>query len=145
MATRIGIAEFLEKVSKLKKTEDKINAIKHNDSLVLRVILQAAFDPTVKFLLPEGPVPYKPNGLVDQQNVLINEIRKIGYFIEGPYPNLPNIKRETMFIELLETVDPKDAELLVAIKDKKLPFKGITIQHVREGLPGIFANEQKQA
>jgi hypothetical protein len=46
-----------------------------------------------------------------------------------------------MFISLLENVDPKDAKLLCAIKEKKLPFKGITIQHVTEGLPGLI-NEQ---
>ena len=43
-----------------------------------------------------------------------------------------------MFIELLEQVDPKDATLLCAVKEKKLPFKGITIQHVKEAFPGMI-------
>ena len=135
---QIGVAEFLEKVSKLKKTQEKVDAIKANDSFVLRVILQGIFDPKVKFLLPEGDPPYKPNDLPDQEHVLIHEARKIQYFVEGFHPNLPQTKREQMFIELLENVDPKDAKLLCAMKDKKLPFKGITIQHAVEGLPGLF-------
>jgi hypothetical protein len=140
MSTRIGVAEFLEKVSKLKKTEEKVNAIRYNDSYVLRVVLQAAFDPTVKFLLPEGIPPYNPNKLVDQENVLIHEIRKMVYFIEGFYPNLTDTKRELMFVELLEAVAPADAILLCNIKDKKLPFKGITIEHVKAALPGLIVD-----
>lgn len=136
---QVGLYEFLLKVSKLKKTQDKIEAIKFNDSLPLRVILQGAFDPTVEWLLPEGEPPYKPNDLVDQQHVLIKEIEKIRYFIKGFYDNLPQTKREQMFVELLERVDKDDAKLLIAIKDKKMPFPGITLQHVKEGLPGLIA------
>jgi hypothetical protein len=133
-----GIAEFLEKVGKLRHTQAKIDAIKANDSFVLRSILQGAFDPNVEWLLPPGKPPYTPNTLVDQEHVLINEARKLQYFVKGFHENLPQSKREQMFIELLERVAPKDAELLCSIKEKKLPFNGITVQHVQEGLPGIF-------
>jgi len=135
---RIGIAEFLEKVSKLKKPEEKIEALRANDSFVLRIILQSAFDPKINWLLPEGKPPYKPSELTDQENVLIRDARKIAYFIEGLHPNLKQLKREAMFIEMLESVTPKDAELLCALKEKKLPFKGITADQVLAALPGIF-------
>jgi hypothetical protein len=137
---QIGLCEFLLKVSKLKRTQEKIDAITANDSLPLRVILQGAFDPTVEWMLPEGEPPYKPNDLVDQQHVLIRDIEKLRYFVKGFYDNLPQTKRESMFVELLERVDPEDAKLLIAIKDKKLPFNGITLQHVTEGLPGLIPN-----
>ena len=135
---RIGSAEFLEKVSKLKKTAEKIEALRANDSFVLRIILQSAFDPKINWLLPEGKPPYKPSELTDQENVLIRDARKIAYFIEGLHPNLKQVKREAMFIEMLESVAPKDAELLCALKEKKLPFKGITADQVLAALPGIF-------
>jgi hypothetical protein len=137
---QIGLAEFLEKVGKLKKTQEKIDAIAANDSLPLRIILQAAYDPNVKWMLPEGVPPYKPNDLVDQEHVLIKECEKLRYFIQGFYDNLPAMKRETMFVQLLENVAPKDAEMLCLIKDKK-PIKGITLEHVTKGLPGLI-NEQ---
>ena len=47
---QVSVAEFLEKVSKLKRTQEKVDALKANDSLVLRIILQGAFDPKVKSL-----------------------------------------------------------------------------------------------
>jgi len=135
---RIGVAEFLEKVSKLKKKEEKVAALKANDSFVLRTILQGAFDPRIKWLLPEGEPPYKPNDLVDQENVLIKDARKLAYFVEGPYPGLKQVKREAMFIEMLETVAPADAKMLCAIKEKKLPWKGITVDIVNEAFPGFI-------
>ena len=134
----IGMSEFLQKVAKLKKTQEKIDAIRHNDSIQLRIILQGAFDPSVVWLLPPGEPPYKPNELVDQQHVLLKECEKLRYFIKGFYDNLNQTKRESMFLELLERVDPEDAKLLCAIKDKKMPFPGITLQHVKEGLPGLI-------
>jgi hypothetical protein len=137
---QIGIAEFLEKVGKLKTTQKKIDAIKANDSLVLRIILQAAYDPNVTWALPEGIPPYKPNDLVDQEHVLIKDCEKLKYFIKGFYDNLPDAKREMMFIEYIERVAPKDAEMLCQIKDKK-SIKGITLQHVTEALPGLIPNE----
>lgn len=137
----IGVAEFLEKVGKLKKTQEKIDAIKANDSLVLRIVLQSGYDPNVQWALPEGVPPYKPNDLVDQEHVLIKDCQKLRYFIKGFHDNLPQLKRETMFVEFLERVAPKDAEMLCLFKDKK-PMKGITLQHVTEALPGLIPNEQ---
>lgn len=134
---QIGIGEFLEKVGRLKRTQEKVDALKANDSFPLRVILQGGYDPNVKWALPEGAPPYKPNDLVDQENVLIRETQKLTYFIEGFHPNLNQIKRESMFVQLLENCAPKDAELLCTIKDKK-PIKGITLQHVTEALPGLI-------
>ena len=98
---QVSVAEFLEKVGKLKKTQEKVNALKANDSYILRVVLQGAFDPTVKWMLPEGEPPYKPNDLEDQEHILINEAKKILYFVEGFHDNLTSTKREQMFIELL--------------------------------------------
>ena len=138
MGTRVGVAEFLEKVSKLKKKEEKVEALKFNDSFVLRTILQGAFDPRIKFLLPEGDPPYRVNDLVDQENVLIKDARKLVYFVEGSHPNMKQVKREQLFIEMLETVAPADAKLLLAIKEKKLPWKGITADIVKEAYPGLL-------
>ena len=140
----IGIAEFFEKVGKLKRTQEKIDALKHNDSLVLRIILQAAYDPNVKWALPPGTPPYKANELVDQEHVLIKECEKLKYFIVGFYDNLQPLKRETMFVEFLERLAPKDAELICLIKDKK-PIKGITYQHVVEALPGLIPTAVAEA
>jgi hypothetical protein len=138
MAMRVGVAEFLEKVSKLKKKEEKVAALKANDSFVIRTILQGAFDERIKWLLPEGEPPYKVNDLVDQENVLIRDARKLAYFVEGGHPGLKQLKREALFIEMLETISPADAKMLCSVKEKKLPWKGITADIVKEAFPGML-------
>lgn len=142
MAMVVGLAEFLEKVSKLKKREEKVAALRYNDSFPLRTILQGAYDARVKWLLPQGNPPYRVNDLPDQEPVLIRETRKLTYFVEGPYPTLKQAKREMMFVELLENVAPADAVLLCAIKDKKLPYKGLDESIVREAFPDLLHPEQ---
>jgi len=137
---QISVSEFLEKVSKLKTDKEKIEALKYNDSLVLRSVLQGAFDPNVKWLLPEGTPPYKSNELVDQEHIFIKEVRKLPYFIEGFYPQLNQNKREMMFVEMLESIDKNDAIMLCHLKDKKLPWKGITGYHVQEAFPDLMPN-----
>lgn len=132
------MAEFLERVGKLKRTQDKIDMLKANDTLALRVVLQAAYDPSVKFMLPEGVPPYKKNELVDQEHIFHKEATYVRYFVEGFYPNLPQNKREIMFVQFLERLAPADAELLCNIKDKK-SIKGITTGHVKEAFPDLIA------
>jgi hypothetical protein len=48
-----------------------------------------------------------------------------------------------MFIEFLEALAPADAELIVSIKEKKLPYKGLTEDIVRAAFPGLLPDEQK--
>lgn len=131
------MAEFLERVGKYKRTQEKVDALKANDTLALRIILQATYDPSVKFLLPEGAPPYKPNDLVDQENVFHREATYLRYFIQGFHPELAQNKREMMFVQFLERLAPADAEMLCNAKDKK-PLKGITIGHVKDALPGLI-------
>ncbi len=133
----VGMAEFLERVGKYKRTQEKVDALKANDTLALRIILQATYDPSVKFLLPEGAPPYKPNDLVDQENVFHREATYLRYFIQGFHPELAQNKREMMFVQFLERLAPADAEMLCNAKDKK-PLKGITIGHVKDALPGLI-------
>jgi hypothetical protein len=42
------------------------------------------------------------------------------------------MRRESLFITLLESVDPKDAKLLLSVKNKKLPYKNITKDLIQE-------------
>lgn len=138
-----GVAETLEKIAKMKSKKEKVEALRASDSFAIRTVLRGALDPRIKWILPEGTPPYKPNDLVDLENVFIRECRKLMYFVEGPAPNVKQIRRETMFIELLESVAPADATLLCSIKEKKLPWKGITVALVQEAFPDLLPEENK--
>jgi hypothetical protein len=141
---RLGIAEILEKVSIEPKRELKIEMLRKHDSSAMRTVLKYALDPEVKWALPEGTPPYKPCDYLDQENMLYSEARRLYLFIEGGNPNLNTLKRETLFIQLLESVAPADAKLICAAKEKKLPYKGLTIKLINEAYPGLI-NEQVKA
>jgi hypothetical protein len=135
-----SISERLERINKINRIKNKakiVAELQANDIFPVRTVLQGFFDDRIKFLLPEGDVPYKPNDLVDQQNVLIHDARKLVYFVEGGAPNLKQFKREQMFIEMLETVDPGDAKMLILMKDKRVPWKNITKEIVAEAFPTL--------
>ena len=119
---KLMISEILENTSKLKTKEEQINYLRKNDNTPLRIIIQSALHPQVKFLLPEGAPPFTPCPTGEAQGMLFSEARKMYLFVEGSNVNLNKTKRENLFITMLESVDPKDAELLIAMKDKKLPY-----------------------
>lgn len=141
---KLGIAEILERVSKTTKKEEKIEILRKNDSSAIRTVLKYALDPEIKWALPEGDPPYKPCQFLDQENMLYSEARRLYLFIEGGNPNLNKVKREALFIQLIESIAPADAKLICAAKDKKIPYKGITVKLINEAYPGLI-NEQVKA
>ncbi len=141
----LSISEILEKCSKISSTKEKVEWLQRNDSMPLRVILQYALDPRIEWLLPKGSPPYKPNDLPDQEARLFHEIRKVQYFVNiSQQESIHPIKRETMFIEFLENLCPKDAALMCSVKDKKIPYKGITSNLVNQAFPGIIFQQEKE-
>lgn len=141
---KLGVAEILQNISKLPRRDQRLAELqKHADNMPLKTVLQGAFDPRIKWLLPEGTPPYKKSDLPDLEGVFYAECRKLYLFVEGGNGNLKPVRREALFIQLLESLAPADADLLCAIKDKKMPYKGINHQLVREAFPGLLQDEQK--
>ena len=120
------------------KDQKKATLIKYDNS-ALRELLRYAFDPNLKFLLPPGNPPHKT--VVDESEnptYLYGLLRKLYLFIEGGNPNLKQARREYLFIELLESIHPLEAELLLQIKDKKIKCKGLTYNLVKETFPELI-------
>ena len=139
MAYKEGIAEILDRISKLKTKEEKITALRRDHNIVLENIIDLCYNPRLKFVLPTGEPPYKPQPKeADCQATLYANLRKFGVFLEtGPYPNMRPYKRESQFVQFLESLDPDDAKLVIAIKDKKLPYKGMNRKLFEEAWPAL--------
>lgn len=140
---RLSISEILEKASKLSKNQEKIEFLRQNYSQPLGTVVKYALDPNIKFVLPEGAPPYKPNDLTGQETRLYSEARKLYLFLDTCTKNLPKMRKEALFIEMLENVDPRDAKLLIDMKDKKLPYKGLTLKLIKEAFPGLIEEEKE--
>lgn len=129
---KLGIAEILQKVHETKSPEQKIQILRDNDSSTLRTIIRGIFSRSIRFQLPKGIPPFKKNNLPDLHGVLYHEARRLYLFVEGGHPSLSQTRREQLFVELLEAVDAQDANILLAMKDKRSPFPSITKQLVEQ-------------
>lgn len=132
-----NISTILQKIEQVKKSE-RAEALRQNDSPTLRTVLSFCFDPNIKWLLPEGEAPFKKNVNEDQRNMFYSQARTLYLYVEGGNRNLTATRREQLFIQLLESIDPEDAAMLVSIKDKKMPYKGITYDIVKEAFPELL-------
>ncbi len=135
-----GIGELLIEVSKITSRKQKIAALRAGHSEALEVILHGIYDPNIVWALPNGEPPFKKlDKAEDQQGRLFVEIRRLKIFVEGnqKYNNMPRAKREMLFIQILESIDPDDADLLVAMKDKTPPWKTLTRKLMEEAFPSV--------
>lgn len=136
---KLGISEILDLASKQKTTQEKIDVLHKYNSPVLQMILRYTFEPTVVWDLPEGTPPYTPSPYDDGQAMLYQEARRLYLFLRGGNPNLSPLKREQLFIGLLESLDREDAKLIISVKDKKIPYKGINQKLIDAAFPGLIS------
>lgn len=138
-----SISEIVNKACSLKTREEKIEWLRKNNSTPLRNILICMYDPQkIKFLIPNTPPPYKPTESHDVHGNLIQESRKLKYFIDGMGgEKVDKIKRENIFIQMLESVSVGDAELLCQMIQQK-PLKGLTPKLINEAFGPIITESK---
>ena len=138
------ISEILESAAMLDSQEGRRQHLKDNYSVALITVLKGGFDDSVQWSLPDGEPPYRkddaPKGF--EPNSLHRLSSKFGkYFLKGGHgERLTAAKRESMFIEVLESLHPLEAELVLAMKDKKLTgrYKGVTLKLVQDTFPDLI-------
>ena len=161
--------EVLDAASKQRTKAKKVEVLQKYKHPSLITIFVWNFDNSIVSLLPEGEVPYGTNrddqnatgtlsgrindavgkmqemgsaslGSQDQGKASIRkEYTKFYNFCKGGNPSLSSLRRETMFINILEGLHPLEAELLCLVKDKKLQEKyKITKEIVSTAYPEII-------
>jgi hypothetical protein len=135
---RKAISWILDFTSKLPNEEEKVKCLRANENSALLTVLKFCYDPNLKWALPEGEPPYTPCEYPNVESMLYSEARRLYLFVEGGNPNLKTLKRESMFIDLLQSITPNDAKLLISIKDKKLPYPGLDSKIVLKAFPNLY-------
>lgn len=160
--------EVLNLVSKQRTNIKKVEVLQKYNDPSLRAILIWNFDESVISSLPEGIVPYSSVGeqgsfsgtLSEKIDDAVGKMSEIGSnslgsqdqgfssirkeyqrfynFIRGGNDSLSSLRRETMFINVLQGLHPLEAEILCLVKDKKLETKyKITKELVAQAYPEI--------
>ena len=139
MGTTPTIPEVFDLFEKAKSSRDRANVLKKHESFALRSVLQGAFHPDLKLELPPGNPPYTPDEapLGHAPSNLGKECRKFSYFVDAGSLIPDKSLRERLFIDLLESLHAREAELVLKMKNKDLEVKGLTYELVREVFPDI--------
>ena len=134
------IHEVLALVDKQRTKAKKIEILEENSSDALKAILIWNIDQTVVSMIPEGEVPFNKNEVPvgTDHTSLRREWRNLYHFVKGGNDSLSSMRRETMFIQMLEGLHPEEAEIICLVKDKALEEKyNITYDMVKKAYPDI--------
>jgi len=136
------IVEILEELNENPKLIDQ-----YKNNAALKLFLEYAFLPEKKFLLPEGNPPYKEDAapFTMSPTTLLFELKRLYVFLRE---DLKPIKREQLFINLLESLHPSEAKITLAVKDQTLPklYKKITRKLVSDAgfIPDLPKKEPQE-
>jgi hypothetical protein len=141
------VHEILGAVVQERTKAKKIQILQQHGGDFLKALFIWNYDETVVSMIPAGDVPYQPlteeaapdpvRG-VPQRSTLRNEWKRLYNFVKGGNDALNKIKRETMFINMLESLHPEEAKILCLVKDKNLESTyAIKREIVSEAYPDI--------
>lgn len=143
---KLGIGETLKMASEKETHRERVDFLRQNGSQALVAVVSMALDPRLVWDFDKGWKPdYRVTEYFDQEASLYQAVRKIDKFLVGGYPGLEREAKKRLFIQLLESVSPLDAELLVAAKDKKLPWPGLGRKVINEAFPGTLPEPVKES
>ena len=130
------ISEIFTKINNAKDKPKKIEVLRQYDTPGMRMILKGAFDPKIEWELPEGTPPYIENEAPagTEHTYLEVEARKLYNFAKGGNNTINKIRKETLFIQMLEGLHASEAKVLIDVKNKSLnkTYKGLTSDMVKE-------------
>ena len=135
-AGRELISEIFTKINNAKDKPKKIEVLRKYDTPGMRMLLKGAFDPKIVWELPEGTPPYIENEAPagTEHTYLEVEARRLYNFAKGGNNTINKIRKETLFIQMLEGLHASEAKVLIDVKNKSLnkTYKGLTSDMVKE-------------
>lgn len=136
-----NVYEILDEFVAAGSKQDKIQVLSKNWSTTLQTVLHFAYHPDIKWMITEKPKNYKkPDTLPGVSYSSLNqEMRRLYLFREGDpgAMKLTPAKREELLLIMLESLEPREADVVMGIFKKDLGVKGLTYKFIRDNIPGI--------
>jgi hypothetical protein len=137
-----NIYEVFDEFEEVSSKKEKMLVIEKNLSKALVDVLMLTFHPDYQWLVKELPENYKvPDTLPGiSPNQISTELRKLYLFRKGEQSaeNLTPEKRNQLLLQLLETLEPREAEVIIGIFNKDQGVKGLTYKFVKEAFPNLL-------
>ena len=130
------LSEIFTKINNAKDKPKKIEVLRQYDTPGMRMVLKGAFDPKIEWDLPPGSPPYIANEAPagTEHTYLELEAKRLYNFVKGGNDQLNKLRKETLFIQMLEGLHADEAKVLIDMKNKSLnkTYKGLTSEMVKE-------------
>ena len=138
-----NIYEVFDDFRKSKNKSERIAVLRNNDSFALRNVLLGTFHPNAKFAIKDIPEWKRDDDLPAgmSYNNMTQVLDKIYLFMENN-PRTPagltDKRRTEILLQLLESLEPKEADVFIGIlkKDQKVPY--LTEALVNEAFEGLL-------
>lgn len=134
-----NIYEVFDELEEVKSKKERVEVLKKNYSKVLEDVLVLTYHPDAQWLITEMPDNYKfPDTLpgVSYSNIGV-EMRRLYLFKKG-HPNAESLtpkRRQEILIQMLESLEPREAEVIIGIFQKDLGVKGLNYAFIKELFP----------
>jgi hypothetical protein len=137
-----NIYEIFDEFEEAKTKKERMDVIQRNLSKTLVDVLELTFHPQINWKVKSLPENYTsqpiPSGMSYCQ--LSTELRKLYMFREG-HPTAENLdprKQNELLIQLLESLEPREAEVVIGIFVKDQGVKGLDYKFVKEAFPSLL-------
>ena len=135
------VSEVLKAAHGRKTVEGKVKLLQEYKGDHIKALFIWNFDKGITSAIPAGEVPYKVNEApagTSGHVRLAHEWRTLYNFVKGGNDKISQMKREQMFVQLLEGLHADEAEIVCLVKDKELQSKyRITRSVVEQAYPEI--------
>ena len=137
-----NIYEIFDEFELAKTKQERIDVLRKNYSPTLDEVIRLAFHPEFEWLVKEMPEEYKvPDTLPGISHAkLSTELRRLYLFQKGnpTAERLTKQKQKELLLQLLESIEPREAEVVIGIFNKDLGVRGLTLKFVQEVFPNIL-------
>jgi hypothetical protein len=137
-----NIYEILEEVDKAKNKDDVLAILRYNSSWALQNVLKGTYDSSVQFdieTIPEYKPSDSPPGL--GYSSIPQELGRVYLFERGnprANPNLTQKRKEQILIQILESLEAKEAQVFTNMLLKKPLCEGLNYNVVKEAFPDLI-------
>jgi hypothetical protein len=134
--------EIFKKVCELEDRDERIKYLKENAYKQVKTILQLCYNDKIILDLPKGKPPFESCPEGREPAPISNVFRHIGMLVKGN--KISQVKKEKIFIGMLEQLPEEDAAILCAAKDgtitnlKNKKYRKITKSLVEACFPEIL-------
>ena len=137
-----NIYEVFDEFEAAKTKKEKMDVIGKNLSQTLVDVLKYTFHPDIQWLVKEMPHNYKVPDTLPGVSIcqLSTEMRKLYLFSKGnpTAERMTERKRNELLIQFLESLEPREAEVVMGIFKKDQGVKGLTYNFVKEAFPNML-------